>query len=222
MGWHHQAMPRPDPMVVEPETLHGHLVRLEPLTEAHFEGLCEAGLVPDVFRWYLDPIEDREAMRRWMETALRGRESGLEEPFATIDRAGGRVLGSTRYMNIDRPNHRLEIGSTWLTPSLQGGGYNTEAKLLQLEHCFERLGCIRVEFKTDSLNERSRGALLGIGATFEGIFRDHMIRADGSHRHSAYYSVVADEWPRVKEHLRARLERQAGSTAPSPGAAASG
>jgi RimJ/RimL family protein N-acetyltransferase len=113
-------------------------------------------------------------------------------------------------MNIDRVHHRLEIGSTWLTPALQGAGYNTEAKRLQLTHAFERLGCVRVEFKTDSLNERSRGALLGIGATFEGIFRDHMLRHDGTHRHSAYYSVVEDEWPRVRAHLDARLARQAG------------
>jgi RimJ/RimL family protein N-acetyltransferase len=201
-------MSRPAPMTVTPVTLVGRLVRLEPLGLHHLAGLCAAGLRPGVFRWYLDPVDTPDQMRAWVETALRGLASGSELPFATVAVADGRVIGSTRFLNIDRANRRLEIGWTWLAPDRQGGGANTEAKLLQLGHAFEGLGCIRVEFKTDSLNERSRGALLATGAVFEGIFRDHMIRHDGTHRHSAYYSVVASDWPRVKAHLESRLRRQ--------------
>jgi RimJ/RimL family protein N-acetyltransferase len=196
-------------MVIAPVTLEGRMVRLEPLTLDHLDGLTRSGLQPGVFRWFLDPVDTPEQMRAWIDTALDGQAGGSELPFVTVERSSGRPVGSTRFMNIDRVHHRLEIGSTWLTPALQGAGHNSEAKRLQLTHAFERLGCIRVEFKTDSLNERSRGALLGIGATFEGIFRDHMLRHDGTHRHSAYYSVVEDEWPRVKAHLDARLARQA-------------
>ena len=203
-------MPRPEPMFIAPVTLEGRTVRLEPLALGHLDALSRSGLHPGVFRWFLDPVDTPEQMRAWIETALDGQAAGSELPFVTVERSSGRPVGSTRFMNIDRVHHRLEIGSTWLTPALQGAGYNTEAKRLQLTHAFERLGCIRVEFKTDSLNERSRGALLGIGATFEGIFRDHMLRHDGTHRHSAYYSVVEEEWPSVKAHLDARLARQAG------------
>lgn len=199
---------RPPPMVVEPVTLDGRLVRLEPLSLRHLDDLCESGLGGDVFGWYIDPVEDRRGMRAWIETALRNAETGAELPFATIDRATGCAVGSSRYMNIDRIHHRLEIGSTWVAPRLRGRGFNSAAKLLQLEHAFERQGGVRVEFKTDSLNERSRAALLAVGATFEGIFRDHMIVHDGRLRHSAYYSVVSAEWPAVKAALAARVERQ--------------
>ena len=196
-------------MLVEPVALEGRLVRLEPLSLDHLPALCEAGLGTDAFRWFTDPIETPEQMRRHVERAAEATRDGTQVCFATVERKTGRAMGSTHYLNIERAHHRLEIGYTWLSPTVHGRGYNSEAKLLQMEHAFERLAANRVEWKTDALNERSRGALLGIGATFEGIFRDHVIVADGRLRHSAYYSVIREEWPTVKEALKGRLARQA-------------
>jgi len=196
-------------MLVEPVVLEGRLVRLEPLSLDHLPALCEAGLGTDAFRWFTDPIETPEQMRRHVERAAEATRDGTQVCFATVERKTGRAMGSTHYLNIERVHHRLEIGYTWISPTLHGRGHNSEAKLLQLEHAFEHLGANRVEWKTDALNERSRGALLGIGATFEGIFRDHVIVADGRLRASAYYSVIGSEWPGVKARLTARLERQA-------------
>ncbi len=196
-------------MLVEPVVLEGRLVRLEPLRLDHLEALCEAGLGTGAFRWFTDPIKTPEQMRRHVEWAVAATHDGSQICFATVDQGTGRAEGSTHYLNIERAHHRLEIGYTWLSPTVHGRGYNSEAKLLQMEHAFERLAANRVEWKTDALNERSRGALLGIGATFEGIFRNHIIVADGRLRHSAYYSVIREEWPEVKERLEARLARQA-------------
>ena len=133
--------------------------------------------------------------------------AGIEVPFATVERASGRAIGSTRFLSIVAEHRRFEIGWTWIAASAQRSGANREAKLLQLEHGFERLGANRIEFKTDSLNEKSRTALLGIGATFEGIFRNHMVMPDGRLRHSAYYSVTREDWPEVKARLVALLDR---------------
>jgi RimJ/RimL family protein N-acetyltransferase len=141
-------------------------------------------------------------LRAWLETALRTATTGSEVPFATLDRRTGRVIGSTRYLAIVPEHRRLEIGWTWLGVEHQRTGANREAKRLLLAHAFETLGANRVEFKTDSGNDASRTALLGIGATFEGIFRNHMI-VPGRLRHSAWYSVTAEDWPAV----RTRLER---------------
>ena len=158
--------------------------------------------------------QDEAGLRRWLETALANAEAGTERPFATIDRASGRAVGSSRYMSIVPEHKRLEIGWTWVATSFQRTGANREAKLLQLTHAFETLGANRVEFKTHSGNERSRAALAGIGATFEGIFRQHMVMPDGSLRDSAYFSVIAPEWPEVKARLVAGLA----DTDESPGA----
>jgi len=196
-------------MLVEPVVLAGRLVRLEPLALSHLDELCEAGLGTNAFRWFTDPIETPEQMRRYVQWAVAVTSDGTQVCFATIDQATGRAVGSTHFLNIEPVHHRLEIGYTWLSPSVHGRGYNSEAKLLQIQHAFERLGANRVEWKTDALNERSRGALLGIGATFEGIFRSHVIVADGRLRDSAYYSVIREEWPQMKERLEARLARQA-------------
>jgi RimJ/RimL family protein N-acetyltransferase len=125
--------------------------------------------------------------------------------FVTVAKAIGRVVGSTSYLNIDRQHRRVEIGGTWTTPAWQRSAINTEAKYLQLRHAFETLGCIRVEFKTDALNSKSRQALARIGATEEGTFRNHMIMPDGRIRHSVYFSITDDEWPRVKAHLEGLL-----------------
>jgi RimJ/RimL family protein N-acetyltransferase len=188
---------------IEPVTLEGRLIRLEPLSLDHVAGLAEVGLDPAIWRWTIARPTTVAELRAWAEAAIVGRDAGTELPFATIDRATGRPIGSSRYLNIVLEHRRVEIGWTWVAPAWQRTGVNREAKLLMLAHAFDTLGCRRVEFKTDSLNEPSRTALLGIGAQFEGIFRNHMIMPEGRMRHSAYYSVIDEEWPAV----RARLER---------------
>lgn len=195
-------------MDVVPVVLEGALVRLEPLTLDHLPGLERVGLDEAVWRWTVVDIDSPESLRRYVEEALAAARAGSQLPFATIERSSGQVVGSTRFMSIDRDHRRLEIGWTWLTPACQGRGYNDEAKLLALSHAFEVLGCRRVEFKTDSRNERSRAALLAIGATFEGIFRQHMISQGGRNRDSAWYSIIDTEWPSVRTRLQDRLAKR--------------
>jgi RimJ/RimL family protein N-acetyltransferase len=192
---------------IEPVTLEGRIVRLEPLSLEHVPGLAEVGLDPELWRWTLARPQGVDDVRAWAASTISARDAGTEFPFATIDVASGRPIGSSRYMNIVLEHRRLEIGWTWVAPPWQRTGANREAKLLMLEHAFERLGCRRVEFKTDSNNEKSRVALLGIGASFEGIFRNHMVMPDGRMRHSAWYSVIDEEWPAVRAGLEAKLGR---------------
>jgi RimJ/RimL family protein N-acetyltransferase len=192
-------------MFVEPVILEGRRVRLEPLTMAHHAGLVEVGLDEAIWRYVPQVMRTPDDMRAYIEAALEAQATGAALPFATVDRASGRVMGSTRFFNIDRAHRRLEIGWTWLGLAWQRTAANTEAKYLMLGHAFETLECIRVEFKTDSLNERSRAALLRIGATEEGTFRNHMIMPDGRIRHSVYYSIIDSEWPEVKARLQQKL-----------------
>jgi len=192
---------------IEPVTLEGRLIRLEPLSLDHVAGLAEVGLDPAIWRWTIARPTTVDQLRAWAEAAIAGRDAGAELPFATIDRATGRPIGSSRYLNIVLEHRRVEIGWTWVAPAWQRTGVNREAKLLMLAHAFDTLGCRRVEFKTDSLNEPSRTALLGIGAQFEGIFRNHMVMPDGRMRHSAYYSVIDEEWPAVRAGLERSLAR---------------
>ena len=192
-------------MVVSPVTLEGAHVRLEPLAKAHLAGLAAVGLDEELWLWIPVPVRTAEEMAGYIETALEEQERGVSLPFALIEKAARRVVGSTRYGNIDRAHHRVEIGWTWVAREWQRTAVNTEAKYLLLRHAFETLGCIRVELKTDSLNERSRTAILRIGAREEGIFRNHMITASGRVRHSVYFSVVDSEWPSVKARLESRL-----------------
>jgi RimJ/RimL family protein N-acetyltransferase len=190
-----------------PVTLHGSRIRLEPLEERHLADLVLVGLDPAIWRWTIARPRDEAGLRAWLEATLANAAADIERPFATVDLATERAIGSTRFLNIVPEHKRLEIGWTWVGTAFQRTGANREAKLLQLTHAFETLGANRVEFKTHSLNERSRVALLGIGATFEGIFRNHMVMPDGPLRHSAYYSVIAEEWPTVKARLDAGLRR---------------
>jgi len=187
--------------------LEGRIVALEPLTSGHEEGLWEASRDPALWRWL--PIVQpatRAELRTWLDEALARAEAGIDIAFATILRSAGAVVGSTRFLAL-RPEHgSVEIGWTWLAPSAWGTGANAEAKLLQLEDAFERLGCRRVEFKTDALNERARAALEALPARFEGIHRKHMLVRGRESRDSAWYSVLDDEWPAVREHLMARLQ----------------
>ncbi len=192
---------------LEPVTLEGRIVRLEPLELRHVPALAEVGLEPAIWQWTLARPRSEADLREWAEATIRNRDAGTELPFVTLDATTGRPVGSSRYLNIVSEHRRLEIGWTWVAPPWQRTGANREAKLLMLTHAFETLGCRRVEFKTDSLNEPSRRALLGIGTTFEGIFRNHMVMPDGRMRHSAYYSVIDDEWPGVKAALERSLDR---------------
>jgi RimJ/RimL family protein N-acetyltransferase len=187
--------------------LEGRIVRLEPLELAHVPRLAEVALDPAIWRWTIARPKTEDDLRDWAAAAIRGRDAGTESPFATIELATGRPIGSTRFMNIALEHRRLEIGWTWLAPAWQRSGANREAKLLMLGYAFDTLGCRRVEFKTDSNNEASRAALLGIGATFEGIFRKHIVMPGDSVRHSAWYSVIDDEWPAVRARLESGLRR---------------
>jgi N-acetyltransferase len=186
--------------------LEGRLVMLEPLTPEHEAGLARAANDPEVWRWMPRVISGPEDFHGWMADALAEAEAGVSAPYAILSRASGEPVGSSRYLTL-RPEHRgLEIGYTWHASSVWGTGVNVEAKLLLLEHAFERLDCMRVEFKTDARNERSRAALLALPATFEGIFRKHMLVRNGELRDSAYYAITDDDWPAVKSELTGRLE----------------
>ena len=171
----------------------------------HEDALWGASRDPRTWRWLsiVQPVT-RADWHAFVSDALAAGERGDEIPLVTIGNEAG-VVGSTRFLAL-RPDHRsVEIGWTWLHPSTWGTGVNVEAKLLQLRHAFETWGCRRVELKTDARNERSRGALEALGATFEGVHRNHMLVRDGENRDSAWYSVVDEEWPTVKERLEARL-----------------
>jgi RimJ/RimL family protein N-acetyltransferase len=201
---------------VEPVTLEGEVVRLEPLSLDHLSGLTQVGLDAEIWRWMPMFVQSPQDMRTLIEDALAEGAAGTMVPFATIERASGKPVGSTRYLSIVPQHRRLEIGWTWLAPPWQHSAVNSEAKLLMLQHAFEKLGALRVEFKTDALNEPSRTALLKIGATEEGVFRQHMVMPGGRRRDSAYYSVIEEEWPRVKGQLEARLARLAKADARGP------
>ena len=198
-------------MDIKPVTLVGNHVRLAPMSMDYFDQLCSAGLNESL--WQFNPmfVRNRDDMHRYIEIALRSRDDGTALPFVTILKFGNKLVGSTRYLNIDRVNRRLEIGSTWIVPEWQNTYVNSETKYLMLAHAFETLGCIRVEFKTDSLNDKSRKALAGIGAKEEGIFRNHMIMPDGRLRHSVYFSIIKSEWPEVKTKLEQRMDWNSGS-----------
>ena len=191
----------------EPRVLEGDHVRLEPLALAHVEELCEVGLDAELWRWTHSLIETPAEMRRYVEEALDLQARGSALPFLTRERASGRAVGSTRFGNIDLSHRRVEIGWTWLATPWQRTALNTEAKYLMLAHAFERAGCLRVEFKTDALNEKSRRALARIGAVEEGTLRSHMVTESGRSRDSVYFSVIAGEWPAVKARLEGYLLR---------------
>jgi RimJ/RimL family protein N-acetyltransferase len=185
--------------------LEGKVVVLEPMEARHEEGLWGASQYPEVWEWLAPVGESREYFSEWFNASLAESEAGREGVFVTLDRTTGEPIGSTRYLNLREPHRGLEIGWTWLTPSAWSTGANIEAKLLMLSHAFEDLRCMRVEFKTDARNERSRGALGALPARFEGIFRKHMLMPGVGVRDSAYYSVTDEEWPTVRANLEQRL-----------------
>lgn len=192
---------------LQPVTLRGRFVELRPLTLDDTDALVAVGLDPELWRLSVSQVTSEADMERYIQTALEEQAAGRSLPFLISSQLDGSVVGSTRYGNIDRYNRRVEIGWTWVAPPWQRTPINTEAKLLLLRHAFESLGCVRVEFKTDRLNEKSRAALRRIGAVEEGIFRRHMITDTGRWRDSVYFSVVAEEWPAVRAGLEAKLAR---------------
>ena len=192
-------------MNIAPVVLEGRVVRLEPMTLDHVDALSRVGLDASLWALTTSRVATRDDMRQYMETALAEQAAGTALPFVTIARATGEVVGSTRFANVVHEHARAEIGWTWITPRWQRTAVNTEAKYLMLRHAFERMGCRRVELKTNALNARSRAAMLRIGATEEGTFRRHMINADGSPRDSVFVSVIAGDWPGVRDRLEGLL-----------------
>ena len=188
-------------MRIAPIVLEGGHVRLEPLTLDHHSALCEVALDPELWLWSTTDVRTSEDLRRYLETALREQAEGRSLPFATIERASGRAVGSTRFGNIEPIHRRAEIGWTWIGRAWQRSALNTEAKYLMLHHAFETWGCARVELKTNALNRRSREAILRIGAKEEGTLRSHMITEKGTLRDTVYYSILDGEWPEVKARL---------------------
>jgi RimJ/RimL family protein N-acetyltransferase len=189
----------------EPVTLEGAQVRLLPLSLGHLDGLCAVGLDPELWQWIPTRVLDREQMQAYVELALDEQRRGLSVPFTTTLKDSGQIVGSTRYANISVPDGRLEIGWTWIGKSWQRSAVNTEAKYLMLRHAFEVLGCTRVELKTDGLNQKSRDAILRLGAKQDGIMRRHMMTYSGRIRDTVYFSILDDEWPAIKAGLEARL-----------------
>jgi RimJ/RimL family protein N-acetyltransferase len=192
---------------VEPVTLAGRHVRLEPLLLAHLPALTEAGADPAIWQWLSVSGATPAAMGAFVQDALEAQAKGSAIPFTVFDAAGGQVIGSTRFGMIERAHRRAEIGWTFLNPRVQRTPVNTEQKYLMLRHAFEAWGLMRVEFKTNLLNEKSRRALARIGATQEGVLRQHMIGHDGRIRDTVYFSILDREWPAVKLALEQKLAR---------------
>jgi N-acetyltransferase len=192
-----------------PVTLEGSVVRLEPLRREHEQLFWDAAKdsLEEIFRWIPYAMKTPEDFLRLVDKAFQEQERGESVVFATVERSSGRVIGSTRFMNIDRANRRVEIGSTWIAPAWQGSAVNTEAKYLMLRRAFETWGCFRVELKTDALNAKSRNAILRIGAKEEGTLRRHVITWNGRVRDSVYFSILDNEWPEVKHKLETYLAR---------------
>jgi N-acetyltransferase len=193
--------------IVTPLTLEGAVVRLEPIRREHAELFWEAakGNLEEIFRWIPYSMKTAEDFQRIVDQIFDEQERGESVAFATVEKKSGRTVGGTRFMNIDRANRRVEIGWTWIVPAWQRTAVNTEAKYLMLRHAFEVWGCARVELKTDALNEKSRNAILRIGAKEEGTLRRHVVTWTGRIRDTVYFSILDSEWPEVKAKLEARL-----------------
>jgi RimJ/RimL family protein N-acetyltransferase len=192
---------------IEPITLEGRHVRIEPLAYEHADGVRTAAADGELWRlWYTSvPAPDRT--KEWIDIALDVRERLGAMPFVIRERASGDIVGATRYFNVDAQNRRLEIGHTWYAKRVQRTVVNTECKLLLLTHAFEALGCIAVEFRTHFFNFASREAIARLGAKQDGILRNHQIMPDGTLRDTVVFSIIASEWPTVKRHLVFRLEK---------------
>jgi N-acetyltransferase len=200
--------------IVTPVTLEGSVVRLEPIRREHADIFWEVAKdsLDNIFQWIPYRMNTREDFQRLVQKIFEEQERGESVAFATVERRSGRVIGSTRFMNIDRANRRVEIGSTWIVPAWQRTAVNTEAKYLMLRHAFEVWKCFRVELKTDALNQKSRNAILRVGAKEEGTLRRHVLTWTGRVRDSVYFSILDSEWMHVRVNLEAKLARSDGSS----------
>ena len=198
------------PFTPGPVTLEGRHVRLVPLVPEHLDGLCAAGADDDLFRWLGDlRFSDRQRASRHLDWSLAEAAAGRAVPFTILLATDGTPVGQTQYLDLQPADRGLEIGWTWIGRPWQRTPVNTECKRLLLGHAFDDLGALRVQLKTDGRNAASRAAMKRIGCRFEGLLRNHRILPDGSLRHSAYYSVIREEWPAVRQHLDELLARPA-------------
>lgn len=193
-------------MEISALNLNGDRICLEPLEIGHLDALCAVGFEQSLWRWTIARIETRDQMKSYVETALEDQRKGVSLPFAIVEKSSGTIVGSTRFGNIDRQNRRAEIGWTWINPRWQRTTINREAKFLMLRHAFEVWRCVRVELKTDALNEKSRTAILRIGAEQEGVLRQHLITESGRFRDTVYFSIIDKDWETVKENLQLKLK----------------
>jgi len=192
-------------MKIEPVILEGESVKLAPLESDYLEELWEAASDESLWLWTANIIKSKEDLRGYIETALDEKARKVSLPFVTINKSANKIVGSTRFGNIDVKNRRVEIGWTWINPEWQRSFVNTEAKLLMLTHAFESWNCVRVELKTDALNAKSRNAILRLGAKEEGILRRHQITDAGRFRDTVYFSIIDSEWQTVKANLINKL-----------------
>jgi N-acetyltransferase len=192
-------------MHVEPITLEGNHVRLEPLSLEHLEALCAVGLDPELWKFTKVNVTNRDEMRAYIEDALRAHAAKTALPFATREKKSNSIIGSSRFADIDHHNRTVEIGWTWIARPFQRTAVNTEAKYLMLRHAFEKMDARRVMLKTDETNLKSRAAIARIGAKQEGILRNHMLVWGGRNRNSVIFSIIAEEWPEAKRNLEAKL-----------------
>jgi RimJ/RimL family protein N-acetyltransferase len=188
-----------------PITLSGKYIRLEPMRPAHMAALLEAGRSSEIWEWMPARPVTAGAMAGWLEKAVQAESQGREYPFVVVRLEDGRVIGSTRYLDVQEEDRSVEIGWTWYSPDVWGGEVNPEAKYLLLRHAFDDWRAIRVALKTDIRNVHSQGAIKKLGARFEGTLRNQRIRPDGSYRDTVIFSVIESEWPSVKAGLEARL-----------------
>ena len=200
----------PLPWPPRPIVLEGEHVRLEPLAASHADALADAVVDGGLDALWYTIVPAPKAVPAWIETALAQQAAGRALPFAVVRRRDGRVVGSTRYMNVEETQRRLEIGTTFYSASVQRSGLNTECKRLLLQHAFEALGCLAVEFRTHWFNQRSREAIAKLGAKQDGVLRNHQRSPNGTLRDTCVYSIVQAEWPTVRAHLRWQLDKPRG------------
>ncbi|MCU1223172.1 MAG: GCN5-related N-acetyltransferase [Edaphobacter sp.] len=199
-------------MAIETPVLDGTKVRLEPLTEAHLSAIERIAYDDRIWRYMTVPVKTQDDLRQWMEAAMQGKAVGTTLPWVTILKDGNRVIGSTRFADLDLTHRTVELGYTWLLPEYHGAGLNPEVKLLQLTYAFEELKLNRVALKTHHENLQSQAAMRKLGAIEEGTFRNHYIMADGTQRHSVWFSIIREDWPQVRSRLEERLQRERSPT----------
>lgn len=188
--------------------LDGARIRLEPLTEAHFPAFEKVAYDDRIWRYMVMWVKTPDDLRSWMEIAMKAKAAGTCLPWAAVLKSEDRVIGSTRFADLDRTHGTVELGYTWLAPKYHGSGLNAEVKLLQLAYAFEELRLNRVAFKTHHENLQSQAAMRKIGAIEEGTFRNHYVMPDGTQRHSVWFSIIREEWPQVRSRLEERLQRE--------------